>query len=392
MPPSPSIAILVPSYNNQGTLETVLRDAADSGFPVVVVDDASTDGGAEIIARLIEEGVVTASFRNPRNLGKAGAMKRGFELCRNHGFTHVITCDSDGQHDTGMIRPFANCAERNPDMYLLGCRFPLHPSQPRRNLLGRTLSNVAIRAHCGVAVGDAACGFRCWPLELPLDVHGISGRYAWEEEMITRAAWAGWRIGSLDIPAIYHPPTTRISHYRFRRDWTEGIAIFLLLLLEALLPWPRIRRGPWWGGIAGRGRSLLFPARMFGFRPEHRTEIWFTGCALVMAIATLLFAPIGWPTIAIASWIGWRWHAGLTAIGIAVAPSLIAQFGILPGLSPLAVGITTWIISFGFRPGSQAVPREVRGEATCPTLSGEDFPGSESPADAGAEQEVSPPA
>ena len=145
----PSIAILVPTYNNRETLEPLLRSAAERGWPVVVVDDASTDDSADIIANLQADGVVSASLRNPHNLGKAGALKRGFELCRELGHTHAITCDSDGQHSTGMIPVFANAAQQNPDMYLLGCRYPLHPDQPRRNLLGRTLSNVAIRAHCG---------------------------------------------------------------------------------------------------------------------------------------------------------------------------------------------------------------------------------------------------
>ena len=167
--------------------------------------------------------------------------------------------------------------------------------------------------------------------------------------MITRAAWAGWPIGALDIPAIYHPPATRVSHYRFRRDWTEGIVIFLLLLLEALLPWPRVRRRPWWSGFGRRLRCLLVPGRLLSTRPEARAETWFTTSALALAVATMLFAPIGWPTAVMAAWVGWRWHTGLTAIGIAAAPSLIAMFGIAIGLIPLGVGIISWALSPRFR-------------------------------------------
>jgi glycosyltransferase involved in cell wall biosynthesis len=322
----PVIAVLVPTYDNRSTLDAVLRGAAAHGLPVVAIDDASTDGGDAVLAELEAEGVVHRRLRLPRNLGKAGALRAGFELCRQAGFTHAITCDSDAQHDTDLIPIFAEATRTDAGAYLLGCRFPLHPDQPRRNLLGRILSNVAIRAHSGVTVGDAACGFRCWPLELPATVRGLSGRYAWEEEMITRAAWAGWPITSIDVPAIYHPPSTRVSHYRFRRDWSEGIGIYLLLLLEALLPrFPRSSsdRRPFRDGILRRFDRLLSPGPLRGRRLEAATERWFQVIALAIGGLTAVIAPPSIVTLAAIAWIGWRWHAGFAAMVIAATPSLL---------------------------------------------------------------------
>lgn len=338
----PRIAVLVPTYDNRDTLESVLRAAADHDLPLVVIDDASTDGCEVIIAALEEEGVVDQSFRVPRNLGKAGALRAGFELLRRSGFTHAITCDSDAQHDTDLIPVFAEATRRSPGAYLLGCRFPLHPDQPRRNLIGRTSSNVAIRAHCGFAVGDSPCGFRCWPLELAANIRGVSGRYAWEEEMITRAAWAGWPIQSIDVPAIYHARDTRVSHYRFRRDWSEGIGIYLLLLGEALLP--RIHRGsaerhPLRSSFLRRFDRLLSPGPLRGRRPEAATNRWFLLVALVLATFVALVAPATTATIAVIAWVGWRWHAGFTAIVIASLPSLDA--------SGLSRSILEWLVLAG---------------------------------------------
>ena len=338
----PRIAVLVPTYDNRDTLESVLRAAADHDLPLVVIDDASTDGCEVIIAALEEEGVVDQSFRVPRNLGKAGALRAGFELLRRSGFTHAITCDSDAQHDTDLITVFAEATRRSPGAYLLGCRFPLHPDQPRRNLIGRTSSNVAIRAHCGFAVGDSPCGFRCWPLELAANIRGVSGRYAWEEEMITRAAWAGWPIQSIDVPAIYHARDTRVSHYRFRRDWSEGIGIYLLLLGEALLP--RIHRGsaerhPLRSSFLRRFDRLLSPGPLRGRRPEAATNRWFLLVALVLATFVALVAPATTATIAVIAWVGWRWHAGFTAIVIASLPSLDA--------SGLSRSILEWLVLAG---------------------------------------------
>ena len=355
----PRIAVLVPTYDNRDTLESVLRAAADHDLPLVVIDDASTDGCEAIITDLRQRGVVHQSFRVPRNLGKAGALRAGFELLRRSGFTHAITCDSDAQHDTDLIPVFAEATRRSPGAYLLGCRFPLHPDQPRRNLIGRTSSNVAIRAHCGIAVGDSPCGFRCWPLELAATVRGLSGRYAWEEEMITRAAWAGWPVGSIDVPAIYHARDTRVSHYRFRRDWSEGIGIYLLLLGEALLP--RIHRGgpdrhPFRTAFLRRFDRLLSPGPLRGRRPEAATNRWFLLVALVLATFVAMVAPASTATIAAIAWAGWRWHAGFAAIVIASLPSLDA--------SGMSRSILEWVVLAGgasllsgfLRPGLRATP------------------------------------
>lgn len=338
----PCIGVLVPTYDNRDTLDRVLRSAASHGLRVVVVDDASTDGCDRIIADLEREGVVHRSFRSTHNLGKAGALRAGFELMRRNGFTHAITCDSDAQHDTDLVPVFAKAIRDDPGSYLLGCRFPLHPDQPRRNLLGRTSSNVAIRAHCGIAVGDAPCGFRGWPLELAATIRGLSGRYAWEEEMITRAAWAGWPIHAIDVPAIYHARGTRVSHYRFRRDWSEGIGIYLLLLGEALLP--RIHRGtpgrrPFRSSFVRRFDRLLSPGPLRGRRPEAATNRWFQVVALLSAAVVATVAPASQATIAVVAWCGWRWHAGFAAMAVAALPSLDA--------TPVPRSVVEWIAVAG---------------------------------------------
>lgn len=344
--------MLVPTYNNARTLERVLREAAAQGLPVVVADDASTDTTPEILERMLAEGVVHTVLRAPKNLGKAGAMTLGFARCAAIGFTHAITIDSDLQHDPARIPDFEAIVRLDPDAYVLGCRFPLHVDQPRRNLLGRTLSNVAIRAHCGLTIGDAPCGMRAWPLHLLDEVHGRSGRYAWEEEMISRAVWAGWRTASVDIPSIYLPPQERVSHYSFSRDWSEGIGIYLLLLLEALFPWRRCRRGSATSGLKRRALALFVPGPFSLARPEGRTEAWFVTTATLVAIIVLAVAPVSWFSLVLIAWVGWRWHAGFFPIVVATAASISAL------LSP-------WLVAIGLGIGLAGI---VGGSRLSPTL------------------------
>ena len=338
-PNASATAILVPVYENAGTIESVCRACAESGIPVFVVDDGGQDGSVDIATSLAEEGVVQEVIRCPRNLGKAGALRLGFRRLLELEFDVAISVDADGQHDPSSIPPLLQIVRDVPDALVLGCRWPLHPDQPRRNLIGRFFSNVAIRGHCGIAIGDAPCGFRAWPLHSAVNVHGRSGRYAWEQEMISRMAWRGVQIRQLDIPAIYHPRETRISHYRFGRDWPEGIAIYLWLLLVALVPLPR---GGWSGVVrtfTRRFDRLLSPGRLRGRRPETWTDRIFVTISLLVGLLAGLTLPASPWTVGIAAWFGWRWHAGLGAIALATIPSLQSI--------PILASTVPWVATFG---------------------------------------------
>ena len=331
--PSPSTVILVPVYENVGTLERVVTTCAASGLPVVIVDDGGRDGSAELALELRDRGVAEDVVRCPRNLGKAGALRVGFAAMRERGYQVAITVDADDQHDPARILPLLDRVRRRPDDLFVGCRWPLHPDQPRRNLLGRTFSNIAIRGHAGISIGDAPCGFRAWPLDATSTARGRSGRYAWEQEMITRLAWKGVGISSIDVPAIYHPKESRVSHYRFRRDWPEGIAIYLYLLLVALLPLGPPRARP----TIRRVSRLLSPGPLRGRRPEIATNRWFTLLALIGGLLAGALLPASPWTIAAAIWIGWRWHLGAGPMLLAALPSLIAV--------PSLVGTGSWLAS-----------------------------------------------
>lgn len=90
----PETLVIIPAKNEQGSVHLV-TDAIVSGFglPVVVVDDASTDGTAEAARRA---GATILSL--PVGLGAWGAMQAGIRYALAHGFSHCVTMDADGQH------------------------------------------------------------------------------------------------------------------------------------------------------------------------------------------------------------------------------------------------------------------------------------------------------
>ncbi len=81
------LTVIVPVYNEEETLERVVRAVAavPLEMEIVVVDDASTDGTAAVIERLVAEGLVRG-FRQERNRGKGAAVRRALaeatgEIC-----------------------------------------------------------------------------------------------------------------------------------------------------------------------------------------------------------------------------------------------------------------------------------------------------------------------
>lgn len=77
------LTVIIPVFNEARTLEQVVRAVAavDLDQEIVVVDDASTDGTPEVIARLEAEGLVRA-FRQPKNRGKGAAVRAGIAEAR----------------------------------------------------------------------------------------------------------------------------------------------------------------------------------------------------------------------------------------------------------------------------------------------------------------------
>ena len=87
---------IVPAFNEEASIARVVGEllAYDSGLRVVVVDDGSTDGTAEI-ARSAGAKVLSLPF----NLGIGGAVQTGFRYAWEQGFDIAIRADGDGQHD-----------------------------------------------------------------------------------------------------------------------------------------------------------------------------------------------------------------------------------------------------------------------------------------------------
>jgi glycosyltransferase involved in cell wall biosynthesis len=225
----PRICVVVPVFNHGQTVPRVAR-AARTRFPVIAVDDGSTD---ETPARLAaESGLVVVTL--PRNAGKGAALRAGFARGEELGFTHAITMDADGQHPVGALADFAGACRREPAALVLGVRDLRRAGAPLGRRLSNALSNLAFRLATGAALDDTQCGYRCYPLAAVRGLDVKAGRYAFELELLVRAAWAGWPLVPLAVAVDYAAPTSKRSHFHPLRDLAHIAWVQLRLVLASL--------------------------------------------------------------------------------------------------------------------------------------------------------------
>lgn len=229
-------AVVAPTYNNAATLPDILRRIDATGFPVIVVNDGSSDATAEILASWARQHPPPGFFAitHERNRGKAAALGSGFAHAIELGFTHAVSIDTDGQLDPEQIPDLAAAAEARPHALIIGDRDDTRPDYPARSRLGRRISNIAIRAASGATVADSQCGFRVYPLgatQLPCRAR----HFGWEAEIITRAAWAGYGIVNVPVRCRYFDDEQRVSHLNPWRETLRGIFLHTRLILTRLL-------------------------------------------------------------------------------------------------------------------------------------------------------------
>ena len=216
---------IIPTYNNAGTVENVIRRTLSQIKDVIVVNDGSTDGTAEILAALPVT-VVTA----PSNEGKGCALKRGFAAAREMGFTHAVTLDADGQHFPEDIPLLLEESRKNPDALIIGSRNLQADNMPGGNTFANKFSNFWFTVDTWRKLPDTQTGFRVYPLgRLP---RIFTRRYEAELALLVFSAWKG--LGTIPVKVRVDYPENRVSSFHPAKDFTRISLMNVFLLLAAI--------------------------------------------------------------------------------------------------------------------------------------------------------------
>ena len=103
--------VLVPTYNNERTLASVVEGLMVYTNQIIVLNDGSTDNTREILQHFTQ--IEVRNFQ--KNRGKGKVLKKGFKIAEELGYDYAITIDSDGQHYPDDLDVFLSELEkRNP--------------------------------------------------------------------------------------------------------------------------------------------------------------------------------------------------------------------------------------------------------------------------------------
>ncbi len=234
--------VVVPTYNERENIERLCRAilAQGSGVEVLVVDDNSPDGTAEIARRLGRETGRVHLLSRPGKLGLGTATIAGYRWALERGYERTITIDADFSHPPDAI-PAMLEASLHSDV-VIGSRYVPgggHKDWPRRRVLLSSFSNLVARSALRLAPADCTGAFRCMRrsvLERIAFDNIVSRGYSFQEEMLWHCTGRGLRFA--EVPIIFVDRRQGSSKINLREVW-GGMSTILRLMFT-----PTGRRRP----------------------------------------------------------------------------------------------------------------------------------------------------
>jgi len=228
--------VLIPTYNNAGTLANVINDVLTYTNQVIVVNDGSTDDTEAILRQFPQIHVLSYM----PNAGKGMALRRGFKEAVKLGYDHAITLDSDGQHYAKDVVEFLTWLEAEPNSLLIGARNLDQENVPGKSSFGNRFSNFWFWVNTGIRLQDTQSGYRSYPVSKLAGKKYFTSKYEFEIEVIVRASWSGIAVRGVPVSVYYPKPEERVSHFRPAKDFTRiSILNTVLVLISVLWIKPR---------------------------------------------------------------------------------------------------------------------------------------------------------
>jgi glycosyltransferase involved in cell wall biosynthesis len=208
---------LIPVYNEESTLLSVLRTLSPEVDEIVIVDDGSSDRSFPLAEEWAKSQRGAAILRLRRNLGMSAALREGFvhlaarlESGELDPGDLLLTIDADGQHDPREIAALCEHMESKAlDVGLTRRDFSLYPWYKR---LGNRLMTIWGTIWSGFHYSDAESGFRAMRLAvLPALLDYYTGyRYSCAQEIAVLTSRLGFRVDNsfLTVIRLYRSQTS----------------------------------------------------------------------------------------------------------------------------------------------------------------------------------------
>ena len=230
------IPVIIPSYEPDDKLITLLEALKQTGISHVVVVDDGSGAQYETFFELAEEMDNCTVLHHAVNLGKGRALKTAFNHClRVYGESPGCgSADSDGQHTPADILACMRKLWENPQALILGCRDFDAPSVPARSSFGNKCTRKVFRYLLGLSVSDTQTGLRAIPTLFMKELMQVKGeRFEYETNMLIETK-------NLNIPILEVPVETvyieenKTSHFNPIKDSVRIYLVFGKFLFSSL--------------------------------------------------------------------------------------------------------------------------------------------------------------
>ncbi len=191
---SDEIWIVVPAYEEEKMIGTVLEDLKEEGYDqIIVVDDGSEDRTAEIAKSKGAEVI-----RHKENSGLGASLRTGLRAALDRGADIAVTFDADGQHDTKEIEKLVNALD-NAD-FAVGVRRRLQ--MPLNKRFGNTVLDI-LTHFLGGPFTDSQSGFRAFSRKALEEIEIWSDSYSVSSEIIVQVGKKNLRYRTVNIKGIF---------------------------------------------------------------------------------------------------------------------------------------------------------------------------------------------
>ena len=203
--------VIIPTYNEKENIENIIKAVMKLPlqFHVLVIDDGSPDGTADIVKRLIETTFEGKLFLIER-AGKQGlgtAYITGFKWAIEHQYDFIFEMDADFSHNPNdLMKLYDACANEGADL-AIGSRYITGVNVvnwPMGRVLMSYCASIYVRLVLGVDIHDTTAGFVCYRREvletIELDKIRFKG-YAFQIEMKFTAYKCGFKVK--EVPIIF---------------------------------------------------------------------------------------------------------------------------------------------------------------------------------------------
>jgi glycosyltransferase involved in cell wall biosynthesis len=204
------IVAVIPAYNEERYIGSVVLKTRKQVDAVIVVDDGSTDLTAEIA-----EAAGAVVVRHEGKQGKGTALNTGFRRVRELEPAAVVMLDADGQHRPEEVPQVLAPVLRGEADLVVGSRYLQKGSGvPRHRIWGHRVFNLLTRVASGVGASDSQSGFRAFSPGAAQTISFRSDGFSVESEMQFLAKEHGLRLVEVPITADYVEEAKRpvISH------------------------------------------------------------------------------------------------------------------------------------------------------------------------------------